>query len=179
MTQGSVVVIVADAGPLFALAVGGVLPQSIAMLGGLRVPQTVLDECMASGDLTAPGAVTIHTLAQKRAFTVIAHTEIAPLDEAFARGLGSGEAAVLAYAGAHGHIALIDERRARRIAAKMRVPVIGTGAIVLALKAQRHIDSVMPVLLAWKTHGYHLSGALVAEIIRRAREAQPPTLTDR
>ena len=161
--------IVADAGPLIALAVGGVLPQSVAMLNGLRVPQTVLDECMA--DLAAPGAATIHALAKTHMFTVIAHSEITPLDEAFARGLGSGEAAVLAYASAHGHVALIDERRARRIAAKMKVQVIGTGTIVLALKTQRRIKSVLPVLRAWKTHGYYLSAVVTAEIIRRAGEA--------
>ena len=144
---------------------------------GLSVPQPVLDECIA--DLAAPGATAIHALAQAQAFTVIAHAEIAPLDDAFARGLGSGEAAVLAYAGAHGHVALIDERRARRIAAKMQVSVIGTGTVVLALKAQQRIHSVMPVLLAWKTHGYHLSPAVAAEIIERAGEARPPAPTNR
>ena len=164
--------IVADAGPLIALAVAAVLPQSIAMLGGLSVPQPVLDECIA--DLAAPGAAQIHALAQAQAFTVIAHAEIAPLDDAFARGLGSGEAAVLAYAKAHDRVALIDERRARRIAAKMQVSVIGTGTVVLALKTQQRIPSVMPVLQAWKTLGYHVSSALATEIIRRAGEAQPP-----
>jgi uncharacterized protein len=170
MTQG---VIVADAGPLIALAVGAVLPQAIAMLGRLLVPQSVLDECVA--DSTAAGAATINALAQSAALTLIAHNDIAPLDEAFARGLGSGEAAVLSYANLHGHAALIDERRARRIAAKLQVPVIGTGAIVLALKMQGRIPSVLPVLAAWKSHGYYLSEALTAEILRRAVETPTPT----
>lgn len=162
-------IIVADAGPLIALAVGNVLPQSVTMMGGVCVPQAVLDECVA--DRAAPGAATIHALLRTQAFTVIAHGEIAPLDEAYARGLGSGETAVIAYANAHDYVALIDERRARRVAAKMQVRVIGTGAVVIALKTQRRIDSVLPVLLAWKTHGYYLSAAVIADIIRRAGEA--------
>ena len=169
MTRG---IIVADAGPLIALAVGAVLPQSVAMLGSLLVPQSVLDECVA--DITTAGAVTINTLAQSAALTIIAHGDIAPLDEAFARGLGSGEAAVLSYANTHGHAALIDERRARRIAAKMQVPVIGTGAIVLALKMQGRIAGVLPVLAAWKSHGYFLSEAVATEILRRAAETPAP-----
>jgi predicted nucleic acid-binding protein len=169
MTQG---VIVADAGPLIALAVGAVLPQSVTMLGGLLVPQSVLDECVA--DITAAGAATINALLQSAALTIIAHGDIAPLDEAFARGLGSGEAAVLSYANAHGHTALIDERRARRIAAKIQVPVIGTGAVVVALKTQGRIHSVLPVLAAWKSHGYFLSEAVTTEILRRAQETPSP-----
>ena len=161
--------IVADAGPLIALAVGNVLPLAVEMLGSVFVPESVLDECVA--DLAAPGAAVIQTLAQAKAFNVVAHADIAPLDEAFARGLGSGEAAVLTYANEHGHVALIDERRARRIAARMQVPVVGSGTIVLALKAQRRISSVVPVLQAWKTHGYHISEAIAAEIIKRAAEA--------
>ncbi len=43
-----------------------------------------------------------------------------------------------------------------------------TGAIVLALKTQQRIKSVMPVLRAWKTHGYYLSSVVTAEIIRHA-----------
>ena len=68
MTRG---IIVADAGPLIALAVGAVLPQSVAMLGSLLVPQSVLDECVA--DITTAGAATINTLAQSAALTIIAH----------------------------------------------------------------------------------------------------------
>ena len=162
-------VVVADAGPLIALAVGEVLSQSIAMLGKVLVPQAVLDECLAEPN--AAGATTIRELVRSQAFGLIANSEIASLDDAFARGLGSGEAAVLAYASLHGHIALIDERRARQVAMRMKLPIIGTGTIVLALKAQKHIASVMPVLQLWKAHGYHLSASIAAEIIERAGEA--------
>ncbi len=167
--QGARDIIVADAGPLTALALGAVLPQAVAILGSLLVPQSVLDECVA--DITAAGAATINALAQSAALRLIAHGDTAPLDEAFARGLGFGEAAVLSYAKAHSHTALIDERRTRRIAANMRVPVIGTGAVVLALKMQERITSVPPVMAAWRSHGYYLSEAVATEVVRRAKEA--------
>jgi|GEM_PF-6957294 len=53
--------IVAYAGPLIALAVGGVLPLSVGMLGGLSVPETVLQEWTA--DPSAPGAAIIDHMA--------------------------------------------------------------------------------------------------------------------
>ena len=170
--------IVADAGPLIALAVGNILSDSVAMLGGLLVPQIVLDECLE--DPSAAGASIIKALASagppQVAFTVIPNSDITPLDEALARGLGSGEVAVLAYARMHGHVALIDERRARRIATKMNVPVVGTGTIVVELRVHRHIASVIPILRMWKTHGYHLSAAITADIIERAGETLPADL---
>ena len=82
--------IVADAGPLIALAVGNILSDSVAMLGGLLVPQIVLDECLE--DPSAAGASIIKALASagppQVAFTVIPNSDITPLDEALARGLG-------------------------------------------------------------------------------------------
>ena len=56
----------------------------------------------------------------------------------------------------------------------MQAPVIGTGAIVLALKMQGRIAGVLPVLAAWKSHGYFLSEAVATEILRRAAETPAP-----
>lgn len=162
--------LVADAGPLIALAVAGVLPQTISLYTTLWVPQAVIDECTATPD--APGAAAIRAaLSGKRpGLTPIAESEIACLDPAYAQGLGSGEVAVLAYAAQHGHIALIDDRRARAIAQRLNIATVGSGAMLLALKAKGHIESIRPALDAWQAHGYFLAPAIVSELLRRAGE---------
>ena len=79
----------------------------------------------------------------------IAHADIAPLDAAYVLGLGTGEAAVISYAAQHQHFALVDDRKARKIAALMRVQTVGSGAVLLALKASGHIAQLAPALGAW------------------------------
>jgi predicted nucleic acid-binding protein len=163
--------IVADAGPLIALAVGGVLPASVNMLGGLLVPEPVLQECTA--DPSAPGAAIIHEVHASGGFQIIPQASLAPLDAAFAQGLGTGEIAVLSYAATHALLALIDERRARAVAQRLQVAVIGSGALLVQLKRQGLIDSVQAVLEVWKRHGYFVSHAVQNDVLLRAGEGQP------
>lgn len=160
--------IVADAGPLIALAVGGVLPLSVGMLGGLFVPEPVLQECTA--DSSAPGAAIIHEMVVSGRFEIISQASLAPLDAAFAQGFGSGEIAVLSYASQHALLALIDERRARGVAQRLRVPVIGSGAVLAQLKRQGLIDSVQAVFDAWKRHGYFVSQTVQRDVLLRCGE---------
>ncbi len=165
MTTG---LIVADAGPLIALAVGDVLRPCVRMLGGLNVPEPVLLECLA--DASAPGAMLIEQAQQDGLFTVIAQSELAPLDAAFAEGLGTGEIAVLSYAAQHQLLALIDERRARHVAQRLQVPVIGSGTLLVQLKHQGLLHSVRPVFDAWHRHGYFVSDAVKQSILLAADE---------
>ena len=160
--------IVADAGPLIALAVGGVLPKVIDLLGGLLVPEAVLHEC--TDDISAPGAVILRDLQSANRLQIIPSATLRPLDAGFAQGLGGGEVAVLSYALQHALLALIDERRARRVATRLGVQVIGSGTVVAQLKRQGLIASVKPVLSAWREHSYFVSEPLMLEILRLAGE---------
>lgn len=159
--------LVTDAGPLIALAVADVLQITLQRFD-LLVPQAVLDECLS--DSYAPGAAPIAEACRQLQLTVVPDAAITQLDAAYAMGLGSGEAAVLSYAAQHGQVALIDERRARRIAQRLGVRVVGSGAVLLALKSQGLIASVQPVLAAWQAHGYYLSPKLQSELLARAGE---------
>ncbi len=160
--------IVADAGPLIALSVGGVLPKSIDLLGGLLVPEAVFQEC--TEDVSAPGAVVLRDLTLAHRLQIIPSADLKPLDASFAHGLGGGEVAVLSYALQRGLLTLIDERRARRVAARLGVRVIGSGTVLALLKQQGLIASVKPVLSAWREHSYFVSEPLVLEILRLAGE---------
>jgi predicted nucleic acid-binding protein len=85
-------------------------------------------------------------------------------------GLGSGEQAVLSYAAMHNHVALIDERKARGIAQRLGVPLIGSCAVLLALKRDGVIESVKPALVAWQAHGYFISKQLEFQTLKIAGE---------
>ena len=52
----------------------------------------------------------------------------------------------------------------------LRVPVIGSGAVLVQLKRQGLIDSVQAVLDAWKRHGYFVSQAVQSDILLRSGE---------
>ena len=160
--------VVADAGPLIALAVGGVLTQAIDMLSGIYVPEAVLKEC--TSDVSAPGSQLIAAAAAKPGFELIPDLDLASFDTALAQGLGTGEVAVLAFAQQHKLVALIDERRARRIAARLQIAVIGSGAVLAQLKLQGRIASVKPVLALWRQHSYFVSPAVEKQISLNAGE---------
>ena len=161
--------VVADAGPLIAWAVGAVLSAALQMLGGLLVPEAVLKECTT--DPSAPGAQRISDAAALGRLDVIPASRMAQLDSAFAHGLGGGETAVLAYAAQHGLLTLLDDRRARRIAQRLQLAVIGSAAVLAKLKLQAHIASVKPVLELWRRHGYFVSAAVPQDILIQAGEA--------
>ena len=56
----------------------------------------------------------------------------------------------------------------------LRVPVIGSGAVLAQLKRQGLIDSVQAVLDAWKRHGYFVSQVFKATFCcAPARGKQP------
>ena len=130
--------LIVDAGPLIALSIANILPQATHLYKKLCVPQAVIDECLL--DARASGAEAISHALHNHALHAIAQTDITPLDAAYALGLGSGEAAVISYAAQHKHIALVDDRKARKIAQRLQVRVVGSGSMLLALKLGGQID---------------------------------------
>ena len=160
--------LIADAGPLIALSVANVLPHTIELYKTLWVPQSVVDECVM--DTHAPGAAAFMRALRAKGIHAIPQADITPLDAAYALGLGSGEAAVISYAAQHQHIALVDDRKARKIAQRMHVRTVGSGSILLALKASRKIKKIAPALEAWHKHGYFVAQGVVNELLRRAGE---------
>ena len=169
--------VVADAGPLIALAVGGVLAQATDMLGGIYVPEAVIEEC--TSDVSAPGSQLIAAAAAGSGFELIPTSVLASYDAALAQGLGTDEIAVLAFAQQHKLVALIDLRRARRVAARLQIAVIGRGAVLAQLKLQGRIASVNPVLKLWQQHACFVWPAVVKQIVLNAGEAADETGVDK
>jgi uncharacterized protein len=162
--------IVTESGPLIALSVTNLLSATAETFGTLNVPEAVITECIM--DKNAPGMEAITLSIKKGQLQIVNEIETQHLDQAYLLGLGSGEVSVLAYAKLKNWIALIDERRARRIAKQLEIPVIGSGAILIELKKQKQIASVKPALVAWQAHGYFLSDGVISDILKAANESE-------
>lgn len=123
------------------------------MLGTILVPEAVREEV---GAMPAGAAV------------------VSPAADGVVRVLSlqldSGEAAAVAVAVERQAGLIVDERRARRIAARMGVPVVGTiGVLLLAWKQGRVGD---PVWMATdiRERGLYLSDELIAALRRQVEE---------
>ena len=160
--------IVADAGPLIALARVGQLDLLRRLYGQVLVPSAVLHElALGSG---RPGAATLETaieagwLVEHRATQDITVPELTPL-------LGRGEAeAIFLAAQERPQFLLIDDAKGRTVARQRGVPIVGVAGVLLVAKAQGEVDAVKPILDDLSSVGYRLSARLVSEIRLMANE---------
>jgi predicted nucleic acid-binding protein len=88
-----------------------------------------------------------------------------------AAGLDPGEAEALSLAIERpGHSVLVDERRARRTAKALGLPVIGTVGLVVRAKNDGLIGSIRPILEALVRKRFFLSDSLIEDALRDAGE---------
>jgi len=159
--------VVADAGPLIALARIGQLSLLQGVLGKVFVPDAVVSECV--GDCSRPGAKAIQD-ALTRGLLVARRTVPTAELETLAQLLDPGEAEALSLAMLEDIPVVIDEKRGRGVARHLGVPVIGTGAVLIAAKRAHLVDAVAPLVEELQRCGYRLSTPLVTEILRRCGE---------
>ena len=136
------------------------------MLGGILVSEAVRQKCTA--DLSAPGSQRISEASARPDFELMPAADLARLDSAFAQGSGCDEIAVLACAAQRGLIAMLDERPVRRIAQRLHIALIGSGAVLVHLKLQGQIASVRAALEFWRLHGCFVSAAGQQDIVIQA-----------
>lgn len=149
--------VVADASPLIGLDRVGALELPPAVFGPLSAPPAVLREFGAQPDW-------LH-------FASVDHVqdEVRELRE---QRFGPGEAEVLAYAFDRPEtVVLLDERRARVVAARRGVTVVGTVGVVLRAWDMGRLGRVRPVLEALVASGFRLSTELYDGALRYAGEA--------
>ncbi|HEV3074045.1 MAG TPA: DUF3368 domain-containing protein, partial [Thermoanaerobaculia bacterium] len=149
MNEGPVI---CNAGPLIALAGIAQLPLLRALYPRVLVPQPVMEEIMRSGARRA-GSTEIGSA--KWLEVVPSPTEP---DALLTAELGTGESAVLRVAARlRAPLVLIDERRARRIAAQVYgLRVRGTAGALVEAKRAGLVLTVRPLLEAMVHHGYFL-----------------------
>ncbi len=158
--------LIADSGPLIALARLGLLDLPVRLFGRAAMPETVFAECLAQGWLADAQAIRVAVNA--------GHLEVMadvawPADDEAPR-LDAGELAVLSMAVRLGATVLIDERRGRQAAHRLGLAVVGVCGLLLRANGLGWIGPLAPLLAQLRNGGYFISPALVAAVLARAGE---------
>lgn len=157
--------VVVNASPLIVLFKADLAHLLPRVFTDVLVPGAVWDEVIAGGpnDMAAQGLATIDWA--KR-------VEVATVDPGIlAWNLGQGESEVLSVAlNRPGYRAVIDDAAARRCARTLRVPMLGTGGVLVLAKRRGLIPSVGTSIQELRDAGLWLSDDVVALLVQQAGE---------
>lgn len=149
---------VANASPLILLGKAGQLGLLTQLADSLVVPEIVAHEMSAKPD----GQAAIRELSSRAGVRIASDCLVSHLIEAW--DLGAGESQVLALAeGDPDARAVLDDLEARRCAASIGIPVIGTLGVILRAKRKGVIPAARPILERLQHEGLYVSAELVEE----------------
>ncbi len=156
--------LVADTGPLLALARIQFLPILSQLFTPCWLTETIFAECTAkpeSGDAIAVSRALQHH-----------HLQLAadPVPRRAFASLDMGESTALELAVRQGATILLDERRGREAAKSYGLTLIGTAGVVLLAKRQGLVSEVMPTIQHLEKSGYYLGELLMKQIRELANE---------
>ena len=128
------------------------------------IPQAVEDEFIATEPIARRVALNnapyIKTVPLNQTQRALAYT-----------GLHHGEASVLALAEEHdARLVIIDERKARRYAQRIGLPLTGTIGVLLLAKQEGLINAIKPLLTTLHDNGLYLSVSLIDKALQLADE---------
>ncbi len=147
--------------PLITLAGVGLLDLLPLLYDKVWAPRIVLDEYQAKAPPTEP------ELSETSWLTVVDAVIIDPTLPL----LDAGEAAALSLAQMiRARLILLDERKARRIAARMGLRVAGTLAVLLRAKQQGLIGAIQPYITQMQSQGRRFHPNLIARLLEEAGE---------
>jgi len=162
--------IIADAGPLIALAKLERLDLPAALFAEVLVPTTVAEECtrpIERADAQAIG----EALEGNGSYHRVRPAE-SPRLRALSRLLDAGEAHALVLGLDRRLPVLMDERRGRLEARRLGVEAVGTGAVLVAAKHEGLVAEVGPLLDSLTRHGYRLSARLQYALLEKSGELE-------
>lgn len=168
-------IVIADAGPLIALARIDQLPLLPALFGEVVVTEAVATELLAGvftetvrlkAALSAPWCKrqpSVPVLAERSAKLASTHL------------IGAGESSAMALAQHYTERAtpalmLLDDARGRRAAQRLQIAMIGTTGVLLLGKQAQLVSAVAPLLESLKNSGYFLSERLIKAALTQAGE---------
>lgn len=162
--------IVADAGPLIGLGKIGRLPLLQALYGMVLIPRRVHKELRV--DSSMPGAAAAGRAIVEGWLVVrgVEDTEAVSRLLALVDG-GEAEAIVLAHESA-GRFLLVDDRRARNVARRRGIAVVGTGGVLIAAKRKGLVEAVGPLLDELAGAGYRFSRELRNALLSLSGETE-------
>lgn len=161
MTQPSNTIVVADTTPLITLAGAGVLLLLHSVFGEVHIPEQAWGEYekfrpqMLLPDLAPASWLQRHQVTIAQPFSL----------------LDAGEAAALTlarYLGAK--VVLIDERKGRKAAAAVQLPIMGTLGFLLRAKQEGHVAVIKPIIDQFVRLNRYYSPHLIAQTLQVAGE---------
>lgn len=156
--------IVADTGPLIALARLEQLELLPALFSQVLLTPMILAECEARPDRGE--GLAIRAAVDAGRFDLAAPSVDLPV-----WGLDPGETSAIALALAKDAGVLIDDKAGRRVAHHLGVAVIGTAGLLVLAKRKGHLSSVRPHLEALTASGYFLGAGVLADALHLAGES--------
>ena len=162
-------VVVADAGPLIALAKCGHLALLTELFDAVHIPAAVLHE--AAGDVRRADAVLIADFGGH--FATVHADRDDSVYRALRPRLDEGEAQALSLAKFLRCGALIDERLGRAAAKEQHIPLFGVLGVLLQARRQGLLAQVRPAIDSLREAQYRISDALVRQVLDAAGETHP------
>jgi len=170
-------IVIADAGPLIALARMGHLALLNKLFGGISVTSVVAAEVLQGGDFPDTAllaeAFTQSWIQRVNMDSAAQLSQIHSLMNLYQIDPGEASSMVLArQAQTEGDPALLvmDDWRGRNAAQHARLPVLGTAGMLLLARQQGLLAHVKPLLLGLRQNGYFLSQRLIDAALRQAGE---------
>lgn len=158
--------IVADAGPLIALAKLNLLNLPTRLFGEAIVPETVFGECQVEARHTDAALI---AGAVAGGLLTLRPDQPWPKDHA-PPAIDKGELAALALA-LHLHAPLlIDDRKGRRAAHGLGVAVTGVCGVLLAAQREGMVSELAPLLELLERQGYYIADTLRTKVLTAAGE---------
>lgn len=159
-------VVVSDATPLIALAKIELLLHLPHLFGEIVVPPAVYNEVVPVG-VERSGAKVI---AEAKWIVIREVVDQSRVDYLLTQlDIGEAEAIILAQEVQAG-LVLIDERKARTVAQRLELEVVGTAGLLLLFKEQKVITEVRPLLDKLRTLDFRLSERMYNYVLLQAGE---------
>ncbi|HWV16175.1 MAG TPA: DUF3368 domain-containing protein [Cellvibrio sp.] len=156
--------LVADTGPLLALARVDFLEHLSRLFDSVFITQSVLSECLVKPERL--DAKLIQEALESGWFIAVPDPLISPSLNL----LDCGEQTVLEFALQNNAVVLIDEKLGRKVAKEHGLKIIGVLGILLLAKRKGLISAIKPSLSKLISSGYFLSESLVITILELANE---------
>lgn len=160
-------IVVCDASPIIGLSAVGKLSLLHQLYRNIVVPESVAREVAADGS-GLPGTDAL----QGSDWITVQPVGDSVLLRALDAELDRGEAEAIALAvELRADLLLIDERRARKVALRFDLSVVGVLGVLVEAKRKKLLPTVRPVLDDLLTHaGFRIGSDLYASVLRAAGE---------
>jgi len=157
--------VVADAGPIIALAKLDLLALPGSIFDKALVTRIVMQECLAGHEHDE-----CHAIRRALESELLEPVDWLPSAQDSVWSLDPGEASAVDLAAYRQAFVLVDDLAARRVARAFGLKVIGTCGLLLEARRRNLVAEVRPLIEKLSESGYYLSRSLIETVCRLAGE---------